>query len=212
MVSRAEARERTTARILEAARVQIAESGASALSTRAVAREVGLVSSALFRYFPTRDALLTALIAESYRRLGDTLDAVPRHRSPARRWTATALALRAWAREHPHEFQLIYGTPVPGYAAPPDTVPLAAAVARPFLEAGAREPVAGFEKVAAQMSELREVFDVDPAGGAAVLAELAALLGAITLELGGHFVGTADPADELYAALVARQVRTLGLR
>lgn len=211
MASRAQAREETTARILAAARDQIAREGAAALSTRAVAREVGMVSSALFRYFPSRDALHTALIAGSYEQLASALDAVPRHRQAARRWTALAVALRGWAREHPHEFQLIYGTPIPGYAAPPETVALAAAVARPFLEAGARGPVAGFDRVAAQMSELERITGVDPAGGAAVLAELAALVGLLTLELGGHLVGTADPADELFAALVARQVRTLGM-
>ena len=127
---REESRERTTAAILAAAREEIAAHGGGGLSMRAVAREVGMVSSAVYRYFPTREALLTAMILESYESLAATLEEV-RARRADRRWVALGRALRGWAVERPHEFQLIYGTPVPGYAAPPETVPAAAAVARP---------------------------------------------------------------------------------
>lgn len=132
---------------------------------------------------------------------------------PAHRWRSLATAFRDWARDHPHEFQLIYGTPIPGYVAPPETVPAATAVARPFLEAGAPGPVGAFDgaDLATQLQHLADELGVDPSGAAAVLAELAALVGLVNLELAGHLVGTADPADHLYAALLARQVGTLGL-
>lgn len=213
MGRREDNRAEVRARILVAARAQIAEHGGVGLSMRAVARQVGMVSSAVYRYFPTREALLTAMIVESYGHLADVLGRAPGGRLPDRRWTALAEALRSWAREHPHEFQLIYGTPIPGYVAPPETVPAAAAVAKPFLEAGARGPVEGFggRTLVGQLRPLAEETGVDPAGAAAVLAELASLVGAVSLELAGHLVGTADPADHLFAALVARQVRTLGL-
>lgn len=210
---RERARTETTAAILAAARREIAEHGGGALSMRAVAREVGLVSSAVYRYFPTREALLTAMIIESYGHLADQLGAVSAQQ-PGRRWQALARALRDWGRAAPHEFQLIYGTPVPGYVAPPESVPAAAAVAMPFLAAGAALPVADFsdERLRGQVRELAEVGGLDPSGVAAVLAELAALVGFVSAELSGHFVGTADPADLLYAALLSRQCRTLGLR
>lgn len=129
----------------------------------------------------------------------------------AARWRALATTFRDWARAHPHEFQLIYGTPIPGYVAPPETVPAASAVARPFLETGAVGRVEGFTtpELLAQMGPLTGP-GFDPSGSAAVLAELAALVGLVSLELAGHLVGTADPADHLFAALVERQVRTLG--
>jgi len=63
----------------------------------------------------------------------------------------------------------------------------------------------------AQLAGLTADSDMDAAGAAGVLAELAALVGFVGLELGGHFVGTADPADALYDALLGRQVATLGL-
>lgn len=209
---REQARARTTAAILAAARREIAEHGGGGLSMRAVAREVGMVSSAVYRYYPTREALLTAMILESYRGLAAALGEV-RARRPDLRWTALGGALRDWARERPHEFQLIYGTPVPGYVAPAETVPAAAAVATPFLEVAGSAEVTPFAdpRLVGQMSEVTAAAEVTGAAAAAVIAELAALVGMVTLELGGHLVGSADPADRLFAALLRRQVDTLGL-
>lgn len=215
-MSRAENRAQTVNAILSAARTEIATHGGGGLSMRAVAREVGLVSSAVYRYFPTREALLTAMIIDSYGHLAEALETGARgRRTPATQWGALAGAMRDWAVTHPHEFQLIYGTPVPGYVAPPETVPAAEAVARPFLTAGGHRSVEGFGRRALrnQMTPLRAVDrELSTSGAAAVLAELAALVGFVSLELAGHFVGTADPADHLFDALVARQTQTLGLR
>jgi AcrR family transcriptional regulator len=214
MVGRREAgRARNTAAILAAARREIAEHGGAGLSMRAVAREVGLVSSAVYRYFPTREALLTAMIVESYGNLATALEQVEPH-PPDQRWRELGRALRDWGRSSPHEFQLIYGTPVPGYFAPPETIPAAARVAQPFLELGARHRVDAYDdrRLARQMTAALElVHEGEPSGVAAVLAEFAALVGMVGLELAGHFVGTADPADRLYNALLDRQVQTLAL-
>lgn len=213
MGKRDEARQRTTAAIMAAARREIAEEGAGGLSMRAIAREVGMVSSAVYRYFPTREALLTAMIIESYGNLAHALGQVSA-RTPARRWARLAAALRDWARSAPHEFQLIYGTPVPGYQAPPETVPAAAAVAAPFLQVGEYASVQGFRsrRLTSQMDALVDLVPgLQRSVAAAILAELAALVGAVSLELAGHLVGSADPADHLFDALVERQVVTLGL-
>ncbi len=211
---REERRAQVTARILAAARQQVAEHGAG-LSVRAVAREVGLVSSAVYRYFPTREALLTAMILESYGGLEQALAGADGSGSPsAGSWRRLCRATRSWARSRPHEFQLIYGTPLPGYVAPPETVPAAAAVAAHFLRVGAAAPVAGFggELLRGQMGDLvADGLAGESSGAAAVLAELAALVGFVTLELGGHLVGTADPGDALFEAMLDRQVATLGL-
>lgn len=105
---------------------QLGEDGASALSLRAVARELGLGSaSALYRYFPGRDALLTALIIDSYTALGTAAqEAQARvHEAPVlTRWLAICHGVREWAVQNRHEYALIFGAPIPGYAAPPDTI------------------------------------------------------------------------------------------
>lgn len=121
-------RERLRAETLEeikaAARARLALDGGN-LSLRAVARDVGLVSSAVYRYFPSRDALLTALIIDSYNDMGAAVEAAeasqPREDLHGR-FVALARAIRTWAVESPHEYALIFGSPVPGYAAPQDTL------------------------------------------------------------------------------------------
>lgn len=212
MGTREETKQQTRARILHAARKEIAERGGVGLSMRAVARGSDLVSSAVYRYFPSREALLTAMIIESYEHLAGALGEAPGG-SSAERWRHLASGLRDWARQHPHEFQLIYGTPIPDYQAPPETVRSATAVVTPFLAAAASGEAAGFlaPELLDQLEGPAADLDAEPARLGAVLAELAALVGAVSLELAGHLVGTADPADHLFAALVERQVTTLGL-
>lgn len=131
--ARALAREALTREILAAARARLVAEGPSALSLRAVARDVGMVSSAVYRYFPSRDALLTALLVECYDELGaavETAEASVARDDLTGRWLAACRALRAWCVERPGDFALLYGTPVPGYAAPQDTVEPATRVVR----------------------------------------------------------------------------------
>lgn len=95
------------------------------MSLRGIAREMDMASSALFRYFRNRDALLTALIIDSYRSLADAADAAEARvhtASVGDRWLAICHGVRGWAVAHPHEYTLIFGSPIPGYAAPQDTV------------------------------------------------------------------------------------------
>lgn len=124
--ARERARVEVTAAIKDEARRQLAAEGAAKLSLRAVARELGMVSSALYRYFPSRDDLLTALIVDAYDAVGaaaeTALAAAPDPQDHPARWVALCSAVRAWALAHPHEYALIYGSPVPGYSAPMDTV------------------------------------------------------------------------------------------
>jgi AcrR family transcriptional regulator len=121
---RARARAEMTDQIKQIARRHLAAEGPN-LSLRAVARDLGVVSSAVYRYFDSRDALLTALIIDGYDSMGAAVEqaeaAVSRRDLPAR-WMATGRAARAWALANPHEYALLYGSPVPGYAAPQDTI------------------------------------------------------------------------------------------
>ncbi|HSO68437.1 MAG TPA: TetR/AcrR family transcriptional regulator [Arachnia sp.] len=120
---RAQNRQHLEAEILRLGRAQLAESGAAALSLRAVARDLGMASSAVYRYVASRDELLTRLIVESYDELGDAVDAALRD-VPADdlhgRWLAIGGAMRGWGVSHPHDWALLYGSPVPGYVAPPE--------------------------------------------------------------------------------------------
>lgn len=107
------------------ARRHLASDGAD-LSLRAVARELGMVSSALYRYFANRDELLTALIIDGYGALADEAEAadaaVADRGDLLGRWLAVGHAARRWGLTNPAEYALLFGSPVPGYAAPQDTI------------------------------------------------------------------------------------------
>jgi len=113
--------------LLAAARARLEVDGAADLSLRAVARDLGVASSAVYRYVDSRDALLTLLIIETYDAVGAVAEqaaaSARRHGAdPARAWLEVARAVRGWALAQPYAFELIYGTPVRGYRAPDDTV------------------------------------------------------------------------------------------
>jgi AcrR family transcriptional regulator len=123
--ARERARAQLTREITEAARRRLATEGATGLSLRAVARELGMASSAVYRYFPSKEDLLTALIIDAYNALGQAVEeadaAVDAADFPGR-WRAACHGARDWALAHPHEYALLFGSPVPGYRAPQDTV------------------------------------------------------------------------------------------
>jgi AcrR family transcriptional regulator len=123
--ARARVRDELTREIKEVARRQLAVEGTAALSLRAVARETGMGSSTVYRYFPSRDQLLTALIVDAYDAVGaaaEQAESAVRRADVAGRWMSVVRAVRAWAVTHPQEYALIFGSPVPGYQAPLDTV------------------------------------------------------------------------------------------
>ena len=130
--ARERARAELTREIKAEARRQLAIHGAQQLSLRAVARELGMASSAIYRYYPSRDELLTALIIDAYDSLGASTEAAERAlaRGDIRgRWRTACGAVRNWALANPHEYALIYGSPVPGYQAPQATIAPAGRVA-----------------------------------------------------------------------------------
>ena len=123
--------------ILETAWRQIAATGAPTLSLRAIARELNITAPAIYNYYPDRDALVTALIVDAFTSLGEsqqnTLEAIPVDNLPGR-FTDLGLAYRDWALEHDQRYQLIFGTPIPGYHAPEEiTVPAAAQALIPLM-------------------------------------------------------------------------------
>jgi AcrR family transcriptional regulator len=205
ITARERVRAELTREITEVARRQLARSGAAGLSLRAVAREVGMASSAVYRYFPSRDVLLTALIVHSYDALGAEVEAAEARvdRTDLRgRWLAACRAVRRWALEHPHEYALIYGSPVPGYEAPKDTVApasrvgsvLAAVVRDAFAAGRLRPPQEPGDPPAVLDPGVVELFG----GHGTALWRVATargvmawthLLGAVSFELFGHLEG-----------------------
>ncbi|MFJ3898524.1 MULTISPECIES: TetR/AcrR family transcriptional regulator [unclassified Streptomyces] len=221
--ARARARIEVTAAIKDEARRQLAAEGASKLSLRAVARELGMVSSALYRYFPSRDDLLTALIIDAYDSLGeaaevahaDVVDA-----GPLRRWVAVCEAVRRWALGHPHEYALIYGSPVPGYVAPETTVASAARVAL-LLIGAARDahregsltepPLAAGLRVEGERMVADFADDLPPAVAVALVGAWAELYGLVSFELFGQFRRVVEERDVFFREAARRLAVGVGL-
>ncbi|MFB7830265.1 TetR/AcrR family transcriptional regulator [Streptomyces sp. NPDC056056] len=221
--ARARARIEITAAIKDEARTQLAAEGAAKLSLRAVARELGMVSSALYRYFPSRDDLLTALIVDAYDAIGAAAEeaaAETAGQRPLDRWTAVCRAVRVWAVAHPHEYALIYGSPVPGYSAPQDTIVPASRVGLVLIEAArsaqSGEGVAlpplpeGLRPEAARLAaDLAP--DLPPALAVALVAAWSQLFGLISFEVFGHFHNIVEDRDAFFAASARRLGQDVGL-
>jgi AcrR family transcriptional regulator len=202
-------RDEVTREILAAAAAHLAQEGAAALSLRSIARDLGMVPSALYRYFDGRDALLSALILEAYTSLADEAESAAdvAARAPGSsdgaRWVAVPSIMRAWALARPHEWGLIFGSPVPGYRAPEETVVpytrLATALVRPVAEAhragrlrvdaDATARTESPEAMGAALAPVADLLlpDAPTSTVERVLQAWCTLIGSISLELFGHW-------------------------
>lgn len=122
-----EAREETATAIKAIASQQLAEKGTNGISLRGIARELGMTAPAIYNYFPKLDDLITALIIDAFNGHADAIDRVIADQtSPVTKLRAGLQMYRRWALDHPSDFQLIYGNPIPAYEAPSAiTTPLA---------------------------------------------------------------------------------------
>jgi AcrR family transcriptional regulator len=225
--ARERARAELTREIKQEARRQLAAHGAQNLSLRGVARELGMASSALYRYFPSRDDLLTSLIIDAYDSLGQAAEDAEAGsaRGGRTRWRATCAAVRNWALAHPHEYALIYGSPVPGYRAPEATVGPATRVARVIgrvladtavkdnsaCKPGSRNSVPPI--LAEQAAVVADL--IAPGTPATVIARVliawTQVFGMISFELFGQLVGSADPADAFFGYALEQMGDFIGL-
>ncbi|MEV6880162.1 TetR/AcrR family transcriptional regulator [Amycolatopsis sp. NPDC051128] len=218
--ARERARAELTQEIKDEARRQLADGGAHGLSLRAVARELGMVSSALYRYFPSRDRLLTDLIVDAYNAIGEAAEtADPGTGDLRERWLAIWEGTRGWARAHPHEYALIYGSPIPGYEAPQDTVAPAGRVAFALAGVLASDELRPLPDAPLPPVLHRQAKAVTDALGARMppetvvrlVAAWTQLFGAISFELFGQYVGSVDPPDAFFEYSALRMAEFVGL-
>ncbi len=206
-------RAQVRAEVKEHAWGQIADAGASALSLNAIAKQMGMSGPALYRYFGSRDELITELVTDAYRSVADTFRATA---SDGPDLAGLAHAMRRWALEYPQRYFLIYGTPVPGYHAPDAVTTIAGDIMATLLDACAAEATDATEATDADnTAEVGETaFDTHLAhhrqwaGGhpapAPVLRHALTfwtrLHGVLSLELAGHFTGMGFDPAQLFAA------------
>jgi len=203
--------------IKDVSRRLISEKGVAGLSLREVAREMDLVSSALYRYFANRDELLTALILDAYNDLGAAVersDSRYATSSPRVRWGAAARTIRRWATQHPHEYALIYGTPVPNYEAPVPTIEAATRVtavlgkilsdswARRAPRVGATDVVDDSLRFLETASLSAYLPHVPPSRYVKAVMAWTHIFGFVSFELFGHYVGSVRNTNALFQRVV----------
>ncbi|MFD9866175.1 TetR/AcrR family transcriptional regulator [Streptomyces niveus] len=210
-----------TQEILDAAESQLAEDGPAALSLRGVARSLGMTVQALYHYFPSRDSLVTSLVAKAYDDLADAVQAAvdtagggtPADEADLPRLVVATEGYRRWAIAHPEHFQLLYGTPLRYYTAPVDG-PTTRAVRR-MAAVFEREMFGGYttqQLAAAEMpalsTELRTYLGSLPPGGgpdglpapatALFLSAWGHMHGLVVLEVFGHTAYLGDHQAEIF--------------
>lgn len=183
-----------------------------------------MVSSAVYRYFPSRDDLLTALLLDAYGALADAAEASERATARAgttRRWLALATTVRSWAVSNPADFDLVYGSPVPGYEAPTDTIAPAERLSLVFLrivadgvESGeiAPDTATSIPRVVhTELSVLRDLARADIADSILSRALLVwtSLFGTLSFELHGHLRGLIVDADAYFDLQMRRAAHVL---
>lgn len=200
--------------VKQAALRQLAESGPAGLSVSAIGKQLGVSGPALYRYFASRDELLTELVIDAYDDLADALRAAARQPAvtePRARFDALARAYRSWAVAQPHRYRLLFGPPLPGYDAHAQQLVDASQAAMNQLlgvlrELGDRTAPAPPQPLASQLTAWALAHDPSISPSAALRAVLiwSRLHGLVSLEIAGNFASMGiDPGQVFEAQLSA---------
>ena len=199
--------------VKQAALLQLAESGPAGLSISAIGKQLGVSGPALYRYFASRDELLTELVIDAYHDLAHALTDAARHAPglhPRARLEDIARAYRSWALAQPHRYRLLFGPPLPGYNAHAQRLVEAAQASMNVLlgvlrELGDRTGNPPAEPLASQLLALARTYgpDVDAAIALRAINIWSRLHGLVSLEIAGNFASmNIDPGHLFEAELV----------
>ncbi|KFU78382.1 regulatory protein, tetR family [Amycolatopsis lurida] len=198
--SRERYRAQVRAEIKRYAWEQLGTTGVSALSLNAIAKHVGMSGPALYRYFPSRDDLITDLVRDAYRSLADVVRVAAGSGGVAE----VACAIREWALADPQRYLFVYGTPIPGYRAPGDTTEISNEIMAELLRVHAAAlgdgRVTAFDGHVGGHREWAGGLPVSSAVLRRALTFWTRIHGVLSLELAGHFAGMGFDPAVLFAA------------
>ena len=193
---------------------QIQEQGAAALSLRGIARQLGIAAPSIYHYYPNRDALVTALILDAFLSLAAAQQQAYSATSgdhQAVQLAVLGLVYRQWAIAQPQRYQLVFGTPIPGYIAPEElTLPAAAACFVPLtqvLQSALKDGKLGlkrFSPLTPALSVMLDAWAQFERGAAAEVLYLALIFwsrihGLIMFEVNGQYPSFISDPGEVYA-------------
>jgi AcrR family transcriptional regulator len=191
---------------------QLEESGPGGISVNAIARELGVSGPALYRYFPSRDDLLTQLTIDAYDELADAIRRAvtkARRRGARRRFEALARAFRTWAVDQPDRYRLMYGPPLPGYDSHAERLIAAGQASMNILVDILRDadppstPLSRALRSQLTMWAQRRHINIDAPNALRAVLIWSRLHGFVTLEIGGNFAGMRIDAESLFEIEIA---------
>lgn len=198
--------------IKQAALRQLAASGPAGVSVNAIGKELGVSGPALYRYFSSRDELLTELVIDAYDDLAAALREATR-KTPSqperRRLDAFARAYRAWAIAQPHRYRLLFGPPLPGHDAHAERQVEAAQASMDLLiealpkPSDARRPT---KPLAAELTRWASTRGarVDPSTALRAVLTWSRLHGFVSLEIAGNYASMGIDPDQLFDVALSR--------
>lgn len=218
----------TSNAIKATARQLMAEKGTAGLSLRAIARQLEMTAPALYHYFPSLDDLITALIVDAFTGhaayVRQQRDAAATAGQPYGAQLYVAIqAYRQWALKHPIDFQLVYGNPIPGYAAPASvTTPAARSLGEVFMEtlilavqAGDIAPPTFTDPIPPTvLDHYQHHFGLDESGAQIfhLMNHVWSLMhGMVALEIYNHAAPVVGDTDAFYEQTLRHQFHLLGI-
>jgi AcrR family transcriptional regulator len=183
---------------------------------------------AIYHYFTSLDDLITALIADNYNAQADAMEAACEAEpgDVLQKLLAVLMAYRQWAMDHPVDFQLIYGNPIPGYEAPDDeTLPAAArgfitvtALIEELFQTGLAVPTPPYDRVPDDMlPSIKATIERDGALISPLTMYLSVvgwgqLHGVIMLELFNHIQDIVGDSAAYYREQVYNLLQVMGVK
>ncbi|WP_018252048.1 TetR/AcrR family transcriptional regulator [Salinispora mooreana] len=216
----------TVERIKQTAHRHLVEQGPAGLEAGTLALAAGLTVEQLRTHFPDRADLLTAMVLDAYNAMGDGAENGARQSggSPLDRWVAACRAIRIWAQADAERYALIWGPPIAGYSAPPETMVAGARAAQVLI---------GLLREAAESGQLRDhpqdppmsegmsrnvaalgegmLSGLPPAVIARMLVAWTQLLGMVSFAAYGHVQGFAADPDAFFDHAAAAMGHYVGL-
>jgi AcrR family transcriptional regulator len=191
--------------VKQAALHQLAESGPAAVSVSAIGKQLGVSGPALYRYFTSRDELLTELVIDAYHDLADALSAAAGHAPKL-----DARGYRSWALAQPHRYRLLFGPPLPGYDAHVQRLVEAAQASMNVLveivrELGPSEATLPGQPLASQLSSWAYAhnLDIDPTTALRAVLVWTRLHGFVSLEIAGNYASMGIDPDPVFEIQLA---------
>ncbi|OLE29343.1 MAG: hypothetical protein AUG44_04595 [Actinobacteria bacterium 13_1_20CM_3_71_11] len=192
---------------------QLAEGGPQALSVNAIGKKLGVSGPALYRYFASRDELLTELVIDAYQDLSAALGAAvrrTRRQRPPQRLRALAAAYRSWANAQPHRYRLLFAAPLPGYdahsarlvAAAQEGMNILLDVLTDVLPDPANPHPGPLDSQLAQWAENRDIAGLSPVLARHAVTTWSRLHGMVSLEIEGNWASMGLDPELLFDAEV----------